>query len=133
MEGWVNVVPRNRFPLMVPPKPMSYVSHPLPPYLRASLIMRRMHCQHVSYPIRVGLAPHCNIGGKGGHPGKEGPHFPLLGGFGRARRAGSISKCSANPSCQGVVLVSPQILVPGCAESVFPGLGQSCLLAERGR
>ena len=83
MEGRVNVVPRIRFPLMVAPEHHIICKPPIASIF-AGLPYNEAHVsQHVSYPIRVGLGHHCNIGGKGGHPGKKGPHFPLLGGFGR--------------------------------------------------
>ena len=43
MEGGVDVVPQNGFPLLVSPKHHVVRQPPLPPYFRASLMMRRMY------------------------------------------------------------------------------------------
>ena len=82
MEGGVDVVPQNGFPLMVSPKHHVVRQPPIAPIF-SGLPYDETHVrQHFRYPFMVGLGHHCNIGGKGGNPGKEGSHFPLLRGFG---------------------------------------------------
>ena len=54
---------------------------------------------------------------------------PLPTAQARATRAGKVSKCSANTKLSGSIVLASQ--VSECTESVFLGLGQSCLLAER--
>ena len=82
MEGGVDVVPRNRFLLMVSLKHHVICQPPIAPIFSGFPYDETHVCQHVCYPVRVGLGHYCNIGGKRGHPSKEGPHFPLLWGFG---------------------------------------------------
>ena len=78
MEEGVDVVPQNGFLLMVSPKHDVVSQPPIAPIFTGLPYDETQVCQHVHYPLRVGLGHYCDIGGKGGHPGKEGPHFPLL-------------------------------------------------------
>ena len=131
MEGRVNVVSWKRFPLMVALKHHVICKPPIASIF-AGLPYNEVHVsKHVSYLIRVGLGHHCNIG-KGGHPGKKGPHFPLLKGFGRVTHAGSVSMRSANTKLSGS---SSRISTNSSAwmrRVSFPGIGAKLLASWKG-
>ena len=130
MEGRVNVVPRNRFLLMVSPKHHVVCQPPIAPMFSGFPYDETHVCQHVCYPVRVGLGHYCDIGGKRGHPSKEGPR--CSGDLAGVSRAGKVSKRSANTRLSGS---SSRISTNSSAwmrRVSFPGIGAKLLTSWKG-